>query len=153
MIDFLIALGLSVFINAVFFAFAATLRTDKVTDLSYSLSFVVLAVLLLVRNGTWSPLHVAAALLIVAWGLRLGSYLFTRILRTGVDHRFDGMRDNVPRFAIFWILQAFTVWAVMLPAVRLFSLRSSFPIGPVSAAGIAVWAAGFVVESVSDIQK
>jgi len=153
MIDFLIALGLSVLINAAFFAFAAAFRTDKVTDLSYSLSFVVLAVLLLVRNGTWSPLHVAAALLVVAWGLRLGAYLFTRILRTGVDHRFDAMRDDLPRFAVFWILQAFTVWAVMLPAVRLFSLRSAFTIGPVSAAGIAVWALGFAVEIVSDSQK
>jgi steroid 5-alpha reductase family enzyme len=153
MIELLIALGLSVLINAVFFVFAASFRTDKVTDLSYSLSFVVLAVLLLIRNGTWSPLHLAAALMIVVWGLRLGSYLFARILRTGVDHRFDAMRDNIPRFAMFWILQAFTVWAVMLPAIRLFTFQSALPIGPVSAAGIAVWSVGFVMEIVSDLQK
>jgi hypothetical protein len=49
--EFLIALGISVAINAVFFVLAALLRTDKVTDLSYSLSFVVLAIVLLFLGG------------------------------------------------------------------------------------------------------
>ncbi len=148
-----IALGISVLINAVFFAFAAALRTDKVTDLSYSLSFVVLAAFLLATAGSFDWLKAAVTLLVAAWGLRLGGYLFARILQTKVDHRFDGMRDKPLAFARFWILQAVTVWIVMLPVIRLLSLPSPLPVTAVTAVGIALWAAGFAVEAVSDAQK
>ena len=151
--ELLIALGISVAINAVFFALAALLRTDKVTDLSYSLSFVVLAVVLLVRGGHFSLLHVLTAALICVWGIRLGAYLFARILKTGVDHRFDDMRDHPLRFARFWALQAFTVWVVMLPAVRLFALPGTGGIPAVTIVGAALWVLGFALEVISDSQK
>jgi steroid 5-alpha reductase family enzyme len=151
--DILIALGISVLINAVFFAFAAILRTDKVTDLSYSLTFVALSILLLVKSGSFTVLPIVTAALICIWGIRLGAYLFARILKTGVDHRFDDMRDRPLRFARFWALQAVTVWVVMLPAIRLFSLKPSGLLGWVSILGILIWAIGFAIEAVSDRQK
>jgi steroid 5-alpha reductase family enzyme len=151
--EILIALGISVAINAVFFAFAALLRTDKVTDLSYSLSFVALTLLLLFLGGHVTPLHVVTAALICAWGIRLGAYLFSRILKTGVDHRFDDMRDHPLRFARFWVLQAVTVWVVMLPAIRLFALPGNPRLSVLSIAGVALWVIGFVVEVASDAQK
>jgi steroid 5-alpha reductase family enzyme len=151
--ELILTLCLSLGINAVFFAFAALLRTDKVTDLSYSLSFIVVAVALLVRRGGASLVQVLSVVMVCAWGVRLGTYLFLRILRTGVDHRFDDMRDHPLRFARFWILQAITVWIVMLPVTLLFSGsgRPGLPI--LSAIGIALWAAGFLVEAISDAQK
>jgi len=151
--EFLIALGLSVAINAVFFACAALMRTDKVTDLSYSLSFIVLAVLLLLRGGHSTLLHVLTAALICAWGVRLGGWLFARILKTGVDHRFDDMRDRPLRFARFWALQASTVWVVMLPAIRLFSLPGRDGVPAVTIAGAALWLLGFALETTADAQK
>ncbi len=151
--EFLIALGISVAINAVFFACAILMRTDKVTDLSYSLSFVVLAVVLLVRGGHFSLLHVLTAALICAWGIRLGAWLFARILKTGVDHRFDDIRNRPLRFARFWALQALTVWVVMLPVTRLFSLPGSDGLPAVTIVGAALWVLGFALEAIADAQK
>ena len=151
--DILIALGLSVLINAVFFGFAVALRTDKVTDLSYSLSFITLSVVLFVKAGTFTVLPFAIAAAICVWGIRLGAYLFGRILKTGVDHRFDDMRDHPLRFARFWVLQAVTVWVVMLPAIRVFAIRPSGPLSLVSIVGLVIWCIGFVIEAVSDRQK
>jgi steroid 5-alpha reductase family enzyme len=151
--DILIALGISVLINAVFFAFAAVLRTDKVTDLSYSLTFVALSVILFLKAGTFTVLPIIVTIMICAWGARLGAYLFGRILKTGVDHRFDDMRDHPLRFARFWALQALTVWLVMLPAIRLYSIGTYGPLGWVSVLGLALWAIGFAIEAVSDGQK
>jgi steroid 5-alpha reductase family enzyme len=149
----LVALGISVLINAVFFAFAAALRTDKVTDLSYSLSFVALAVFLLATAGRFDWVKAGAAVLVSAWGLRLGGYLFSRILLLKVDHRFDGMRDKPLAFARFWILQAVTVWVVMLPVIRLASLPSPLPLAPLTFVGALLWAVGFAIEVASDAQK
>jgi hypothetical protein len=42
-----LTLAVSLAVQAVFFAFAAAFKTDRVTDLSYSLTFIVLASFLL----------------------------------------------------------------------------------------------------------
>jgi steroid 5-alpha reductase family enzyme len=151
--EFLVALGISVAVNAVFFAAAAALKTDKVTDLSYSLSFAVLAVVLLLLGHDRGALTVTTAILVVAWAARLGWYLFGRILKTGVDHRFDGMRDHVLKFARFWALQAFTVWLVMLPSIRLFARGARGAPLAASLPGFALWAIGFAIEIAADAQK
>ena len=99
LVSFVVALA----VNAAFFAIAATRRTDVVTDLSYSL--LRGAAIVLPFLGAHEPIQLAASLLVLVWAARLGVYLFRRILRIKVDHRFDGMRDNPLRFARFWLLQ------------------------------------------------
>jgi steroid 5-alpha reductase family enzyme len=112
------AIGLSfaiaLVLNGAFFAVAAARRTDVVTDLSYSLTFALLAIVL-PFTGARATSQLVASLLVLIWAVRLGSYLFRRILRMKVDHRFDDMRDKPLRFARFWLLQAITVAGIMLP--------------------------------------
>jgi steroid 5-alpha reductase family enzyme len=145
----LLALG----IQAVFFFFAALFKTDKVTDLSYSLSFILLAVLLLAGRRKAFPLQVLLTGMIVLWGLRLGIYLLVRILHMKRDARFDGIRESRPKFAAFWFLQALTVWVVMLPATLFLSLKQAPAPGPAVWIGALIWLAGLVIESLADIQK
>ena len=38
--------------------------------------------------------QVVVTLLVVAWAVRLGSFLFLRVLRTGKDSRFDELKDD-----------------------------------------------------------
>jgi steroid 5-alpha reductase family enzyme len=144
---------LAVGIQAVFFLFAATLKTDKVTDLSYSLSFIVLALILLIGNESWAAPQILLCVLITVWGLRLGGYLFLRILRIKRDRRFDGIREKPLRFAVFWIVQAQTVWTVMLPAIVFLSLNSVRQPGIHFWVGGLLWLFGFAFEGVADLQK
>jgi steroid 5-alpha reductase family enzyme len=148
----LLSLGVALAVNGAFFAVAAARRTDVVTDLSYSLTFALLA-LVLPFTGAGEPVQLGASLLVLAWALRLGTYLFRRILRMKVDHRFDGMRDQPLRFARFWLLQAVTVAVVMLPVSYLLDRDDPPGLGVWSLAGAAVWLAGLVVEAVADAQK
>jgi steroid 5-alpha reductase family enzyme len=148
----LLSLGIALAVNGVFFAVAAARRTDVVTDLSYSLTFAVLAVVLLF-TGAAEPIQLVASLLVVLWAVRLGSYLFRRIMRMKVDHRFDGMRDDPLRFARFWLLQAITVAVVMLPVTYLLDRDDPPGIGAWSIAGAAVWLVGLLVEAIADAQK
>src|SRR4249919_2620164 len=94
LLSFLVALA----VNGAFFAVAAVRKTDVVTDLSYSLTFALLAIVL-PSTGAAEPVQLVAALLVLGWAARLGADLFGRILRMKVDHRFDGMRDDALRFA------------------------------------------------------
>mgnify|MGYP000945218611 CR=1 FL=1 len=145
---FLVSLG----INAVFFACAALLRTDKVTDLSYSLTFIVLALWSILRLPAEPTLwQVLLSGMVILWAVRLGGYLVYRIHAMGVDHRFDRMRSKPLVFARFWILQALTVVAVMLPfALGYDTARAD---SPWVWLGGAVWLAGLWLETVSDAVK
>ena len=148
----LLSLGIALAVNGVFFAVAAARRTDVVTDLSYSLTFALLAGVLLF-TGAAEPIQLLASLLVVVWAVRLGTYLFRRIMRMKVDHRFDGMRDDPLRFARFWLLQAITVAVVMLPVTYLLDRDDPPGIGAWSIAGAAVWLVGLLVEAIADAQK
>ena len=138
--------------NAAFFAVAASRRTDVVTDLSYSLSFAVLAIVL-PFVGAREPLQLAAAVMVLVWAVRLGVYLFRRILLIKVDHRFDEMRDRPLRFARFWFLQAISVAVIMLPVSYLLGRDSAPGVGFWAIAGSAIWLVGLVIEAVADAQK
>ncbi len=150
----LFSLLLSAGINTFFFVFAAAFKTDKVTDLSYSLSFFIMAPLLYLSGGRGSNLDqlvVTAAIMI--WALRLGSYLLRRIMAIGKDERFDDKRSNFKAFLTFWILQALVVWIVMLPFSLFLSARPVITLLESSLAGIILFTAGLVIEGVSDHQK
>jgi len=148
----LLSFAASLAINAAFFAFAAARRTDVVTDLSYSLSFAVLAIALPFL-GAGEAVQLVASALVVVWAARLGGYLFRRIRRTKVDHRFDELRDDPLRFARFWLLQALAVAVIMLPVTYLVSREEVPGFGAWAIAGAALWLVGFLVEAVADLQK
>jgi steroid 5-alpha reductase family enzyme len=149
--DLLVTLAASLAIQAAFFAFAATLRTDKVTDLSYGLTFIVLAWLLARSHAQAGPPGVVLALMVTAWGLRLSSYLLYRIIRIGRDARFDGVRERFWPFLRFWFFQGVAVWAIMLPVTLWFGRPGPWTWD--KAVAVAVWATGLVIETAADIQK
>ena len=148
----LLSFVISFAVNAAFFAFAAIRKTDVVTDLSYSLSFAVLAIVLPFL-GAHEPIQLVAALLVLVWAVRLGVYLLGRILRIKVDHRFDEMRDNPLRFARFWLLQAISVAVIMLPVTYLLGQDTAPGLGFWAIAGASIWLVGLVIEAAADAQK
>ncbi len=145
---------LSLAVNLFFFLIAFSLRTDKVTDLSYSLSFFIMApVLLFSSGGDYSLWQLAGTVAIMLWGLRLGGYLFYRILKTKTDERFDDKRNNPLNLIRFWIIQTLAVWIIMMPHAYFLSLRPGPEGGLLSVIGLLLFVIGFVVETVSDLQK
>jgi len=149
--DLLFTLGVSLLIQAVFFLFAATLKTDKVTDLSYGLTFVMLALILLYKQESWSPAQLVLAAMVCLWGIRLAGYLFYRILLIKRDARFDGIREHFWKFFRFWLFQGIAVWLIMLPVTVWFQMPG--PWSGLMYAGSGVWLAGLILETVADAQK
>jgi steroid 5-alpha reductase family enzyme len=147
----LLTFGLSVAVQAVFFVFAAGFKTDKVTDLSYGLTFVLLAGFLLARSGGDDGAAGVLAAMVVLWGVRLAAYLLYRIFRMGRDARFDGIRERPWTFARFWLFQGIAVWTIMLPVTLWFASPGSW--SWMKTVGACLWLAGLVIETVADNQK
>ncbi|MFZ5437922.1 MAG: DUF1295 domain-containing protein [Patescibacteria group bacterium] len=150
---FIDTLFLSFLIQVLFFVYAAFFKTDKVTDLSYGLTFIALAVFALLKNQTFYPYQILVVTLIAIWGIRLAGYLFIRILKTKRDKRFDGIRENFWKFAQFWLLQAIAVWVISLPGTYLLSLKTNSNFNLLMMTGLLVWLMGIVIETTADWQK
>ncbi|XP_031493020.1 uncharacterized protein LOC116259371 isoform X1 [Nymphaea colorata] len=136
-----------------FFVVTALLRFDKVTDFAGSTNFVILAVLTLCVRGVWHFRQVVLSLLVVVWGLRLGLFLLMRILNWGEDRRFDDMRDNLGKLAVFWIFQAVWVWTVSLPVTIVNASDMNPGVKVQDIIGWIMWVVGFSVEATADQQK
>ena len=145
------ALAVSLAVQAVFFGFAAALKTDKVTDLSYGLTFVLIAVALFLRADLPGLAPLVLMGMVVAWGVRLAAYLLYRIWSIGRDERFDGIREDFFRFFKFWFFQGLAVWVIMLPVTLWFSRPG--PWTGWMATGATIWLAGLVIETIADQQK
>lgn len=154
MINSLITSFVTVFvIQSVFAAFAISFKSDKLTDLSYGLTFVILAASLIFMNSSPNSFQFLIFAMVFFWGLRLAIYLFMRILKTKKDKRFDNIRNSSLKFAQFWFFQAISIWIISLTFI--FSLSSKIEVNNllVTLAGLIVSICGLLIETVADWQK
>jgi steroid 5-alpha reductase family enzyme len=142
-------------LNVIMFFIAFRLQTDKLTDITYSVSFFSLAVFAFIIGSGWESLgKIWITALIVLWAIRLGWYLLDRVTQLGKDERFDQIRVNKKRFFRFFFLQGFASWIVSLPAlIRLNVPNPDGSLVLVEIIGIAIAAAGLYLETASDYSK
>ena len=146
----IVTLVVSLAINLSMFLVAFWRRSDKLTDISYAVTFATIAIWSFVTSSReWY--HALLMALVVVWATRLGGFLLYRVIKKGKDARFDGMRESFTKFGKFWLGQAITVWVMMIPSVFAFNANPSRNwIVPI---GVAVWAIGLVCETIADLQK
>ncbi|KAK0657239.1 hypothetical protein B0T16DRAFT_452722 [Cercophora newfieldiana] len=145
-----------------FFSIAFALKFDKLTDFAGGTNFALLSILTLSLSASHQPpsaRQLVASLFLIAWALRLSGFLLFRVLKTGKDDRFDDKREHFFRFLGFWIFQMIWVWTCSLPVVILnsptvqqFADQGAFGSG-LDIAGVVIFSVGFVMESVSDVQR
>ncbi|GJN23575.1 hypothetical protein PR202_gb11237 [Eleusine coracana subsp. coracana] len=136
-----------------FFIVTALLRFDKVTDFAGGTNFVIIAILTLALKGAWHFRQIVLTVLVVIWGLRLGLFLLMRIVQWGEDRRFDNMRNNLGKLAVFWIFQAAWVWTVSLPVTVVNASDRNPSIEARDIIGWVMWLVGICVEAAADQQK
>ncbi|MEQ2248278.1 hypothetical protein ILYODFUR_017590 [Ilyodon furcidens] len=134
-------------------ALAAAFRTEKFYDLAGSGTFILLAHLSRIWGGASHTRQKVQTGLVTAWGLRLGTFLFLRILKDGHDRRFNNVRDSPGTFFVYWSVQAAWIFMTLLPTLMLNTERRNVPLGPRDYIGWTVWGIGFATEAIADQQK
>jgi steroid 5-alpha reductase family enzyme len=137
---------------------ALRLRNAGIVDIAWAASFAPIAVLYAVA-GTGAPARrQVVAGIAVAWSVRLASHLLTRIAaqHPEEDSRYVDLRQRWGPAAdrrFFWFFQAQALAAAAFSVP--FAIAASDPdpaIGTLAWIGVAVWATGFVGESLADLQ-
>jgi steroid 5-alpha reductase family enzyme len=134
------------------------LRDASIVDIFWGLGFALIGLAgFLWTDGGSSPRSGLITALVSVWGLRLAIYLFWRNAGHGEDPRYRAMRRHWgARFA--WVslgtvfaLQGALMWIVSLP-VQLTQAVPGGALGPLDAAGAALFGVGLGFEAVGDWQ-
>lgn len=138
----------------IFFLITAFLKFDKLTDFAGGTNFFILAVLTFFLGGTFYTRQIILTICVWLWSLRLAGFLLLRILAWGKDNRFDTIRENLVKLAVFWLMQAIWVWTVSLPVTIVnASFLNNPEINGWDITGWLIFAFGFSIEAVADVQK
>lgn len=133
------------------FLIAFRLRSDKLTDISYALSFLTVDLIGLAYAKQKDPFTWLLFLMVALWAVRIGGFLLYRVMKVGKDRRFDEMRESFARFGKFWLGQAVTAWVLMLPVI--IAQYSGDDLSALAYAGLALWLVGLILEASADYQK
>jgi steroid 5-alpha reductase family enzyme len=140
-------------INWLAFVPANIFQTEKFYDLTGSITYLSVIFVALFLTARFDDYSILMASMVVIWALRLGSFLFIRVIKDGADNRFDDIKPDFLRFLATWTLQA--LWVVVAAAPALVAIASSHPLQITTLAwvGLAVWLFGFSFEVIADHQK
>ena len=129
------------------------LQTEKFYDLTGSLTFITLVVLALALGGGIDGRALLLAACVLVWALRLGAYLFRRILHDGSDTRFDHIKPVASRFFLTWTLQGLWVLTTSACALAAMTAPRHVDLQWFDIPGLALFLSGFAIEVIADQQK
>ncbi|WP_314324519.1 DUF1295 domain-containing protein [Paenarthrobacter ilicis] len=150
---FAIAVAAAFIIQWLVFIPSFKAQTEKFFDLTGSLTYVVITVILALLTPGIDARGILLAALVSIWALRLGTFLSRRISKSGKDDRFDEIKTSLIRFLNVWTVQG--LWVVFTAAAAWIAITSSQKVGLdwLAIVGLVLWVVGFGIEVVADLQK
>jgi steroid 5-alpha reductase family enzyme len=145
--------GLAFFIQWLAYLPAYLKQTEKFYDLTGSITYISVTLLALFLSPSLDARSLLLGVLVIIWALRLGSFLFRRIHKTGKDDRFDAIKSSWIRFLNAWTLQG--LWVTFTASAALIAITTTTrqKLDIFALLGFMVWACGFAVEVIADSQK
>lgn len=162
---FWIGAALAIAMQWVAFVPAYLRRTERFYDLVGSLTFLAVIAHALWYRPPGDLRALALAAMVIAWTLRLGTFLVRRIHQRGRDDRFEAIKQSAPRFLLAWTLQGIWVAVTSAPAVLAIAGETGIVRGLLVRSGVAaridaflvvgvlLWVIGFTLEIAADAQK
>jgi len=124
------------------------------TGMVATLLIVLTAMFALLSSGAEASIRsVFVASFVSVWTLRLGIFLYKRIVKAGEDSRFRDIKKSIPKFLMTWTLSALWVFLTTVNAITLIALNPLEPIGIFFIMGALLWLLGFGFEVIADRQK
>ena len=132
--------------------------TERFYDLTGSITYMIVIVTALYHKsefiGSRSDLRsLLIAGFVIIWALRLGSFLFLRVLKDKEDRRFSEWKKNFHQFLRVWTLQGLWVFLTSVTAVTAITSRKIIEPDLFLYIGSFLWVFGFLFESIADYQK
>ena len=133
-------------------------KTEKFYDIVGTVAYLsVLAaassLTVISSNNNLQLRSIIAILLVFIWALRLGVFLFIRVLRVGEDRRFREVKQNFSKFLVWWSVSALWVFLTAANALTMIINNVSSTDDLYFYFGLLLWLIGFSFEVIADEQK
>lgn len=151
----LFALGVAIAFIVQWIAFipAYIKRTEKFFDLTGSLTYISVITLSVVLSPEVDIRSILLLVLVIIWAIRLGTYLFRRIMKEGEDKRFREIKESGSSFLLTWTIQGLWVSFTLAAALAAITVEQKVEFGIIGLFGLIVWIIGFGFETIADYQK
>ena len=124
------------------------------TGMIATLLVVFTVMFALLNSGQQGSIRsIIVAVFVSIWSLRLGTFLYKRIVKSGEDKRFREIKKSLLKFLMTWTLSALWVFLTTVNAVTIIVLNQQATLDLFFMAGCALWVLGFAFEAIADKQK
>lgn len=128
-------------------------QTEHYFDLTGSVSYVATLALAVYAVPEIGLRSLVLSVLIMIWAVRLGAFLFLRVIKAGEDRRFRTIKTLFFRFLFTWTLGGAWVFITMAAALAAVTSNQQSGFDVFLVAGLLCWIIGFAIEVIADRQK
>ena len=104
-------------INWLIFIPSALAKTERYYDLVGGITYITTIAVAVLLSGDLDLRATLVAAMVMFWSLRLATFLFLRISKSGSDSRFDEIKKQPLRFLMAWTVQG--LWVLLTAAAAL----------------------------------
>jgi len=130
-------------------------KTEHYYDLTGGVTFlstIIISYLVKIQLDKYDITSLLLVLFISVWALRLSSFLFFRVKRSGEDVRFTKIKQSFSQFLMTFTIQGLWVFMCLFPAIIVMSSNQNI-FNSFTIFGSILWVVGFLIEIISDYQK
>ena len=133
-------------------------KTEKFYDITGTLAYLITLYLASVLTSYSSGASLEPRTLIIIgmvsfWALRLGIFLFIRVLKVGEDRRFREAKKSFSKYLVWWTMSALWVFLTTANALTLIINNKKLVNQPIFYLGLLIWFIGILFEIIADEQK
>lgn len=153
-----ICMSISFIVHWIAFIPSYIARTEKYYDISGTVAYmcVLFTAYHLTSSVSVDALNtrsIVAIVLVSAWALRLGFFLFIRVLKVGEDRRFREVKERFSGFLVWWTISALWVFLTTVNALVMIINNVEYHDDLFFYFGLIIWVIGFSFEVIADEQK
>ena len=151
-------LSASFLVHWVIFIPSFLAKTEKFYDITGTLAYLITLYLASVLTSYSSGASLEPRTLIIIgmvsfWALRLGIFLFIRVLKVGEDRRFREAKKSFSKYLVWWTMSALWVFLTTANALTLIINNKKLVNQPIFYLGLLIWFIGILFEIIADEQK
>ena len=144
-------------IHLIIFIPSAIMKNEKFYDFTGMIAY--LSIIIFAIQQKYIQIHsidiysLVLSLLISIWTLRLGIFLFYRVLKVGEDIRFKDVKNNALQFFVWFSISSLWVSLTTMAAMNVITSKNYNQDLTLLYIGTIIWIIGFLFEIISDYQK
>ena len=154
----IICMALSFIIHWLVFIPSYFYKTEKFYDITGTVAYLSIllttAYLISIVNeeGVLSR-SIISILFVMIWAVRLGIFLFKRVIKVGEDKRFEHAKKSFSKFLMFFNISALWVFLTIVNVLTMIINNSDSITDLFFIIGVSIAIIGFIIEVVADMQK